>query len=86
MTTNDREWRIFVQPGYETVVKMDNHETGFQPGAHVLIDGTIVATVKAYFPEGSTSYGFPHYKVDIAEGDRNVAIAVKRIGVVRRGS
>lgn len=51
------------------------------PGAVVLIDGVVRATVVQAFPEGSTSYAFPHYCVNIEDGDRNVAIAMHRIKV-----
>jgi hypothetical protein len=53
----------------------------FPCGARVLIDGRDQAIVRATFPEGSTSYLFPHYKVDIVGGGRNVAVAVARVGV-----
>ena len=54
----------------------------FPIGAVVLIDGRDRAKVRAVFPEGSTSYAFPHYKVDIVRGDKNVAVALKHVGVV----
>ena len=56
---------------------------GFPPGARVLIDGRDEAIVRDYYPTGSTSYAFDHYKVDVVDGDRNVAIASKRVGVAR---
>jgi hypothetical protein len=56
--------------------------TGFPPGARVLVDGRDVAIVRQHFPQGSSSYGFAHYKVDMVDGDRNVAVAIKRLGVV----
>jgi hypothetical protein len=56
----------------------------FPIGARVLVDGRDEAIVKQAFPEGSTSYLFPHYKLDIIGGDKNVAVAMKRVGVERR--
>jgi hypothetical protein len=60
-----------------------NERTAFPSGARVLIDGRGEAIVRQAFPEGSTSYLFPHYKVDIIKGDTNVAIRWDRIGVRR---
>jgi hypothetical protein len=57
--------------------------TSFPSGARVLIDGRDEAIVRQAFPEGSSSYLFPHYKLDIVGGDKNVAVAMKRIGVDR---
>lgn len=37
------------------------------------------AIIRDYFPRGSTSYMFPHYKVDFVNGDRNVAVAVNYV-------
>jgi hypothetical protein len=59
------------------------HTHAFPSGARVLIDDRDEAIVKEAFPEGSTSYLFPHYKVDIVKGDTNVAIGWNRIGVRR---
>lgn len=53
----------------------------FPVGAKVLVDGRYKAVVKAAFPEGSTSYLYPHYKLDIIGGDKNVAVHMKRVGV-----
>lgn len=36
----------------------------FPSGARVLVDGEREAIVRQAFPEGSTSFFFPHYKVD----------------------
>ncbi len=36
--------------------------TPFPVGARVLVDGRDPAIVKQAFPEGSSSYLFPHYK------------------------
>ena len=58
--------------------------TGFLIGAEVLIDGHTPAVVADRFFEGSTSYPFPHYKVHFVEGERNVAVNVSRVGVVRK--
>lgn len=54
---------------------------GFPIGARVLIDGSYQAIVKAYYPEGSSSFLFPHYKVDVPGGDKNMAVSLKRVGV-----
>jgi hypothetical protein len=54
---------------------------GFPVGARVLVDGRDSAIVRGYFPEGSSSYMFPHYKVDVQHGDKNMAVSVKRIDV-----
>jgi hypothetical protein len=56
----------------------------FPPGARVLIDGEVEARVKQHFPEGSSSYLFPHYKLDVIKGDQNIAVHVSRVGVTRR--
>ncbi len=53
---------------------------GFPIGARVLVDG-VPAIVKAYWPEGTSSFLFPHYKLDFIGGDRNVAVHVSRVGV-----
>jgi hypothetical protein len=54
---------------------------GFPIGARVLVDGEVQAIVKQFFPEGSSSYLFPHYKLDFVGGDKNVAVSIKRVGV-----
>jgi hypothetical protein len=56
----------------------------FPIGSKVLIDGRYKAVVRACFPEGSTSFLFPHYKVDMVGGDKNVAVSMNRIGVVQK--
>lgn len=56
----------------------------FPSGARVLVDGRDEAIVKQAFPEGSTSFLFPHYKLDIVNGDKNVAVNMKRVGVDRK--
>lgn len=53
----------------------------FPPGALVLVDGRDKARVVQVFPEGSSSYLFPHYKLDFVNGDRNVAVNMKHVGV-----
>jgi 4'-phosphopantetheinyl transferase EntD len=58
----------------------------FPHNARVLVDGRDEALVKAAFPEGSTSFLFPHYKLDFINGDQNVAVNMSRVGVVRKGS
>lgn len=54
---------------------------GFPIGARVLVDGRDQAIVKQFFPEGSSSFLYPHYKLDFVGGDLNVAVTVKRVGV-----
>lgn len=53
----------------------------FPIGAKVLVDGRDLAIVKQAFPEGSSSFLFPHYKLDFLHGDKNVAVSLKRVGV-----
>jgi hypothetical protein len=60
---------------------MSYHSKHLPPGAVVLIDGKHRATVVQAFPEGSTSYVFPHYIVNVEHGDRGVAIAMNRCAV-----
>lgn len=60
-------------------------KTYFPIGAKVYIDGCDLAQVAQVFPEGSTSYFFPHYKVHFVQGDRNVAVAMTRVDVVKKG-
>jgi hypothetical protein len=55
----------------------------FPCGARVLVDGRDEAVVKQAFPNGSSSFLFAHYKVDIVGGDRNVAVGIDRVGVER---
>lgn len=54
------------------------------PGACVLIDGRDLAIVREHYPKGSSSYAFPHYRVNMVGGDRNLAIAVERVSARRR--
>ena len=56
----------------------------FPVGALVLVDGERYARVGQSFPEGSSSYMFPHYKVHFVGGDQNVAVNVNRVGVTPR--
>ncbi len=56
----------------------------FPTGARVLVDGRDEAIVAQGFPDGSTSFPFAHYKVHFVGGDRNVAVAMDRIGVERK--
>jgi hypothetical protein len=48
----------------------------------------VVHETDAYgaFPEGSSSYLFPHYKLHVIGGDSNVAVAMTRVGVVRKAA
>ncbi len=57
----------------------------FPVGAKVYVDGVDLAVVNQAFPEGSSSYPFPHYKVSFVGGDKNVAIATRRVGVKKAG-
>ena len=60
---------------------------GFFPtGARVLVDGRDEAIVKTCFPEGSSSYMWPLYKLDFVGGDKNVVVSIKRVGVDRKPS
>jgi hypothetical protein len=54
---------------------------GFPPGARVLIDGEVEALVSQHFPEGSSSHWFPHYVLNVIDGDSGVAVSTKRVGV-----
>lgn len=56
----------------------------FPVGALVLVDGRDEARVAQVFPDGSSSYAWPHYKVHFVGGDRNVAVSMTRVGVDRR--
>jgi hypothetical protein len=56
----------------------------FPPGARVLVDGRDEAIVRQCFPQGSSTYLFPHYKVDFVGGDKNVAVPRDRVGVEAR--
>lgn len=56
-------------------------KTYFPVGARVLVDGRDEARVAQVFPEGSSSFMFPHYKLNFIGGDQNVAVSMKRVGV-----
>lgn len=56
----------------------------FPPGARVYLDGVDEAIIRAVFPEGSMSFAFPHYRVDVVEGDRFVVIRLDRVTVERK--
>jgi hypothetical protein len=58
----------------------------FPRGARVFIDGRDIALVKEAYPRGSSSFLFAHYKLDIIDGDQNVAVAWSRVGVTRKGT
>jgi hypothetical protein len=47
-------------------------------GSRVLVDGCEVI-VRQVFLSGSSSYMFPHVKVDFVGGDRNVAVHLKKV-------
>lgn len=55
----------------------------FRPGAKVVVDKVTDAIVVQSFPEGSTSYAFPHYKVRVS-GVEVWAVHVDRVGVIKR--
>jgi hypothetical protein len=55
----------------------------FPVGARVYVDGRDEARIAQRFPEGSSSFLFPHYKVHFTGGDQNVAVAMGRVGVER---
>lgn len=56
----------------------------FPFGAKVYVDGRDLAVVKQAFPNGSSSYLFPHYNLDYVGGDKNVAVSLKRVGVEKK--
>jgi hypothetical protein len=58
----------------------------FPVGARVYVDGRHEARVAQSFPEGSSSFMFPHYKVHFIGGDQNVAVALHRVGVIKHES
>lgn len=60
---------------------MNDQQNSFPIGARVYVDGRYIARIRAHFPKGSSSYAWPHYKLDYAGGDRDVAVACKRVGV-----
>jgi hypothetical protein len=53
-------------------------------GARAYVDGRDEVVISQSFPQGSSYYMFPHYKVHFEGGDRNVAVSMTRVGVVRR--
>lgn len=63
--------------------RLSANPTVFPPGARVLVDGRDEVVVRQAFPDGSSSYFFPHYKVDFIGGDKNVAVNMSRVGAVR---
>jgi hypothetical protein len=54
----------------------------FPSGAKVYVDGQYTAKVLQAFPQGSTSYLFPHYQVQI--GNETSVVAMNRVGVVKK--
>ncbi len=69
--------------------------SGYPVGALVLLDGKHRARVRAFFPEGSASYPFAHYKIAFASNDGgrstaqagsegDTAVQAHRIGVTPR--
>lgn len=58
---------------------------GYPPGARVLIDGEVEAIVRDWWPEGSSSYFFPHYTLRVVNGGPlDSAVHVSRVGIKRR--
>jgi hypothetical protein len=55
----------------------------FPVGARVYVDGRDEVRIAQSFPDGSSSYMFPHYKVHFIQGDQNVTVALHRVGVVK---
>ena len=53
----------------------------FPVGAKVMVDGQFLALIKQAFPKGSSSFFFPHYKLDLIDGDRNVTVHMSRVSV-----
>ena len=83
-----RTWRgkSYKKGGTRVKVLRDETETTSQDvvfpiGARVLVDGRDEAIVKAAFPKGAAMFLFPHYKLDFIDGDKNVAVSMKRVGV-----
>lgn len=58
--------------------------SGFPVGASVLLDGKHRARVRAFFPEGSTSFAFPHYVIRETGRGEDSKVETKRIGVTPR--
>jgi hypothetical protein len=56
----------------------------FPVGARVLVDGRDEARVAQAFPKGSSSFMWPHYKLNFMGGDQNVAVVMTRVGVIRK--
>lgn len=56
----------------------------FPVGAKVYVDGWDTVRIAQVFPEGSSSFMFPHYKVNYLNGDQNVAVSMNRVGVTRK--
>ncbi len=59
-------------------------KTTLVPGARAYLDGRYLVVVKAAYPQGSSSFLFPHYKIDMVGGDRNVAVSMDRIGIDKK--
>jgi hypothetical protein len=61
------------------------HRSTFPVGACVLVDGRDEAIVSQVFPEGSSSFMFPHYRVRlVGGGPEQVAVKMDRISVERK--
>jgi hypothetical protein len=65
------------------------HARVFPPGATVYVDGEQRMKVLQAFPEGSTSYLFPHYQLGpahrrILSTDEIETVAMNRVGVVKK--
>jgi len=57
----------------------------FSCGTKVFIDGKYPATVSDCFPEGSTSYAFPHYKLrEKGAGPGYTYVAIDRVKISKK--
>lgn len=45
------------------------------PGTPIVVDGDRPATVRSSYPEGSTSYAFPHVRYDSAGGEEDSVVS-----------
>jgi hypothetical protein len=59
-------------------------KTTLVPGARALVDGRDEVKIRQAFPNGSSSFLFPHYKVDYIGGDKNIAVPWGQVSVRRK--
>jgi len=69
---------LYSVAGRRTAQEKPYREKPFRLGDRVTVDGD-EAVVKECYPDGSSSYMFPHCKVDFIDGDRNVAVPLDRV-------